>query len=52
MRAASGLLVLLDMLLSASDEALQEATCLVLANLCEDGPDDWKPLLQNGGVAV
>eukprot|EP00962_Isochrysis_galbana_P050614 scaffold21997_cov45-Isochrysis_galbana.AAC.1 len=50
LRAAGGLLVLLDVLLSAANEALQEACCLVLANLCEDGGEDWKQMLQAGAV--
>ena len=29
---------------------LIEATCQVLANLCEDNTDDWRRLLQNGAV--
>ena len=50
LRAANGLLLLLDVLLSASHEPLQENICIILANLCEDNGDDWKQMLQNGAV--
>jgi hypothetical protein len=50
LRAAGGLILLLDVLMSASNEGLQEACCLVLANMCEDGGDDWKQMLQAGAV--
>jgi len=50
LRAANGLAVLLDVLLSTSSEVLQEATCQVLANLCEDQTDEWRQLVQNGAI--
>jgi hypothetical protein len=50
LRASGGLLLILDVLLSAVNEPLQEACCLVLANLCEDGGDDWRQMLQAGAV--
>ena len=50
LRAARGLTPLLDVLLSASGDELQDATVQVLANLLEDQTDDWKQLLQNGAV--
>mmetsp|Transcript_73043 Transcript_73043/g.121940 ORF Transcript_73043/g.121940 Transcript_73043/m.121940 type:complete len:1878 (+) Transcript_73043:80-5713(+) len=49
-RAAGGLGVLLDVLLSTTVEAVQDATCQVLANMCEDQTDDWRQLLQSGAV--
>lgn len=50
LRAANGLPHLLNVLLADSVDELQEATCQVLANLCEDQTDDWQQLLQNGAI--
>ena len=50
LRSIGGLATLLDVVLSGPSDELQEATCQVLANLCEDQTDDWRQLLRSGAV--
>ena len=48
LRRSGGLVALIDVLLSATSEKLQEVTCQVLANMCEDATDDWRQMAENG----
>ena len=54
LREAGGLAALLDVLLADGrgppHAELWEATCSVLANLCDDDSDDWRELSQSGAV--
>ena len=50
LRRSGGLVALIDVLLSATGEKLQEVTCEVLANMCEDQTDDWRQMAQNGAT--
>ena len=53
LRTADGLAPLLDILLGsgAAEPELWEATCAVLANMCDDeGTDDWRTISQSGAV--
>ena len=47
---AGGLVALIDVLLSATGEKLQEVTCEVLASMCDDKTDDWRQMAQNGAT--
>ena len=50
LRRSGGLVALIDVLLSATSEKLQEVTCQVLANMCEDATDDWRQMAENGAT--
>ena len=50
LRVAGGLVALIDVLLSAMGEKLQEVTCEVLASMCDDKTDDWRQMAQNGAT--
>jgi len=50
LRVAGGLVALIDVLLSATGEKLQEVTCEVLASMCDDKTDDWRQMAQNGAT--